>query len=130
MRENGVFALRADKTKPAPEVDETLRRLGNKAASIPFYAIFPSKSPSKPILLDGLFTSPKPIVQALREAGPTGERREIPPVARTTEHAQVSWSKKPHIARTAHEPSRQAATFRDALATCASHICAGQKSID
>ncbi len=76
IRENGVVALRADKTKPAPEVDETLRRLGNKAASIPFYAIFPSNSSNKPILLDGLFTSPEPIVQAFREAGPTGARRK------------------------------------------------------
>ena len=71
IRENGVVALRADKTKPAPEVDETLRRLGNKAASIPFYAIFPSDSSSKPILLDGLLTSPEPIVNALRQAGPS-----------------------------------------------------------
>ena len=75
IRENGVVALRADKTKPAPEVDETLRRLGNKVASIPFYAIFPSNSSSKPILLDGLLTSPAPIVQAVRQAGPSrGER--------------------------------------------------------
>jgi suppressor for copper-sensitivity B len=76
MRQNGVVSLRADKTMPAPEVDETLRRLGNNAASIPFYAIFPSKSSNKPILLDGLFTSPEPIVQALQEAGPTGTRRK------------------------------------------------------
>ncbi len=75
IRQNGVVALRADKTNPAPEVDETLRRLGNKAASIPLYAIFPSNSSRKPILLDGLFTSPKPIVQAIREAGPTGALR-------------------------------------------------------
>ena len=71
IRENDVVALRADKTKPAPEVDETLHRLGNKVASIPFYAIFPSDSSSTPILLDGLLTSPDPIVNALREAGPS-----------------------------------------------------------
>jgi thiol:disulfide interchange protein DsbD len=69
LRANGVVALRADKTGPAPEADETLRRLGNKAASIPFYAIFPSNSPSRPLLLDGIFTSPAPIVQALQQAG-------------------------------------------------------------
>jgi hypothetical protein len=63
--------LRADKTNPAPEVDETLRRLGNEAASIPYYAIFPSNSSSKPNLLDGLLTSPEPIVQAVRRAGPS-----------------------------------------------------------
>jgi thiol:disulfide interchange protein len=76
IRENGVVALRADKTKPAPEVDETLRRLGNEAASIPFYAIFPSNSSNKPILLDGLITSPEPILQAFRDAGLTGARRK------------------------------------------------------
>ncbi len=69
MRENGIVALRADKTEPAPEVDEVLRRLGNKAASIPFYAIFPGNAPSRPILLDGIFTSPEPIMHALRQAG-------------------------------------------------------------
>ena len=69
IRENRVVALRADKTKPAPEVDETLRRLGNRVASIPFCVIFPSQSSSKPILLDGLLTSPVSIVKALRQAG-------------------------------------------------------------
>ena len=104
IRENGVVALRADKTKPAPEVDETLRRLGNKAASIPFYAIFPSNSSSKPILLDGLLTSPEPIVQAFRQAGPS-RGANVPHVARTTEQTQMSWSDKLGITRSAHEPS-------------------------
>ncbi len=63
------MALRADKTAPAPEADATLRQLGNKAASIPFYAIFPADAPHRPLLLDGLFTSPAPIVQALQQAG-------------------------------------------------------------
>jgi thiol:disulfide interchange protein len=71
IRQNGVVALRADKTKAAPDVDETLRCLDNKAAATPFYAIFPSSSSSKPILLDGLLTSPEPIVNALRQAGPS-----------------------------------------------------------
>ena len=104
IRENGVVALRADKTKPAPEVDETLRRLGNKAASIPFYAIFPSASFRKPILLDGLLASPAPIVQAVRQAGPS-RGAKIPQVARTTERNRMSWSKKLGITRSAHEPS-------------------------
>jgi thiol:disulfide interchange protein DsbD len=86
IRENGVVALRADKTKPAPEVDETLRRLGNKAASIPFYAIFPGNFTGKPILLDGLLTSPGPIVQAFRRAGPS------------------RGAKPPHLGRTAGPP--------------------------
>ncbi len=92
IRENGVVALRADKTKPAPEVDETLRRLGNKAASIPFYAIFPSNSAITPILLDGLLTSPEPIVQAVRQAGPS-RGAKIPHASRTTEPTRVSRSK-------------------------------------
>ena len=74
IRENGVVALRADKTSPAPEVDETLHRLGNKAASIPFYAIFPGNSSIKPILLDGLLTNPGPIMHAVRQAGPSRAR--------------------------------------------------------
>ncbi len=55
LRSRGIVALRADKTEPAPEVDETLRLLGNSAASIPFYAVFPAGRPQKPITLDGVF---------------------------------------------------------------------------
>jgi thiol:disulfide interchange protein DsbD len=104
IRENGVVALRADKTRPAPEVDETLRRLGNKAASIPFYAIFPSNSAIAPILLDGLLTSPEPIVQAFRQAGPS-RGANVSHAARTTEQTQMSWSDELGIAHSAHEPS-------------------------
>jgi suppressor for copper-sensitivity B len=104
IRENGVVALRADKTKPAPEVDETLRRLGNKAATIPFYAIFPSDSANKPILLDGLFTSPQPIVQAFRQAGPS-RGAKVSHVARTPDQSQVSSSNKLGNTSSAHEPS-------------------------
>jgi thiol:disulfide interchange protein DsbD len=68
---NGVVALKADKTQPSPEIDELLALLGNKGRSIPFYAVFPAVAPNKPILLDGLFTSPGPILQALRAAGPS-----------------------------------------------------------
>jgi suppressor for copper-sensitivity B len=94
IRENGVVALRADKTKPAPEVDETLRRLGNKAASIPFYAIFPGNVSSKPILLDGLLTSPGPIVQAFRRAGPSRGAKLLNP-GRTAEPTRVGWPEAP-----------------------------------
>ena len=69
LRANGVVALRADKTGPAPEVDATLRRLGNSSASIPYYVIFPASSPNRPIALDGLLTSSAPIVRALEQAG-------------------------------------------------------------
>jgi len=101
---NGVIALRADKTKPAPEVDETLRRLGNKAASIPFYAIFPGSSPRRPILLDGLLASPEPILRAVRQAGPS-RGAKISDVVRTTEQTPVSGSKKLGITPSTHEPS-------------------------
>ena len=65
--------LRADKSQPAPEVDDLMLRLGNKSRSIPFYAIFPADNPNKPILLDGVFTSPKPFIEAMEKAGPSRE---------------------------------------------------------
>lgn len=68
MVRDGYHMLRADKTRPAPAVDALLRQLGNKAGSIPFYAVFPAGNPNKPIVLDGMFTSPRPILQALRKA--------------------------------------------------------------
>ncbi|MBI3467188.1 MAG: thioredoxin family protein, partial [Planctomycetes bacterium] len=68
---NGIVTLKADKTHPAPEVDDLLQRLGNKAGSIPFYAVFPAGNPNQPILLDGLFASPQPIIDALQKAGPS-----------------------------------------------------------
>ena len=77
LQRNGIVALRADKTKPAPEVDETLRLLGNRAASIPFYAVFPAGRPQKPITLDGVFTSPKPVVDALTTAGPSHRKQTV-----------------------------------------------------
>ena len=91
IRENDVVALRADKTKPAPEVDETLRRLGNKAASIPFYAIFPSNASRKPIVLDGLLTSPQPIVHALRNAGASQRRRLIGTASDRASNMTLGW---------------------------------------
>ena len=69
VEELGIVTLRADKTRPAPEVDRLLEQLGNKSGSIPFYAIFPAGSPNKPILLDGVFTSPKPFLEAFEKAG-------------------------------------------------------------
>ncbi len=66
--ELGIVTLRADKTEANPEVDEMLRLLGNRAGSIPFYAVFPAHDPGKPILLDGIFTSPERITSALKKA--------------------------------------------------------------
>ena len=70
--ENGIATLRADKTRSAPEVDDLLVRLGNKNRQIPFLAVFPAGNPNRPILLDGVFTSPKRVLEALRKAGPSG----------------------------------------------------------
>jgi len=64
----GIVTLRADKTYTAPEVEELLRQLGNTSGSIPFYAIFPAGNPNKPILVDGLLTSPAQIIAKLKAA--------------------------------------------------------------
>ncbi len=73
LHSRSIVAMKADKTEPAPEVDATLRLLGNQAASIPFYAVFPADHPERPVTLDGVFTSPQPIVDALSQgpADPT-----------------------------------------------------------
>ena len=71
IERNGVVALKADKTVKSPKIDEMLQLLGNEAGAIPFYAIFPAGDPNKPITLDGVFVSPKPIIEALQKAGPS-----------------------------------------------------------
>jgi len=63
--------LQAFRTDDSPEVDDMLERLGNTSGALPFYAIFPADSPNKPILLHGAFISPKPIIDALKKAGPS-----------------------------------------------------------
>jgi thiol:disulfide interchange protein DsbD len=75
IRDSGAVALRADKTEPNPAVDQLLRQLGNSAASIPFYAVFPAGNPQQPILLDGVFASPAPFVEALQSSRATITRR-------------------------------------------------------
>ena len=69
--------MKADKTDPSPHVDEMLALLGNQSGSIPFYAIFPAGTPNEPILLDGLFTSPRPILDALKKAGPSKDSIQV-----------------------------------------------------
>ena len=66
FHESGAVALLADKTQPNPDVDDLLRKLGNSAASIPFYAYFPADDPNNPILLDGVLTSSEPFLEAFR----------------------------------------------------------------
>jgi len=68
IRARMVIAIKADKTEPNAPVDDLLRQLGNSAASIPFYAVFPAGRPTEPVLLDGLYSSPKPFVNAIRQS--------------------------------------------------------------
>jgi hypothetical protein len=64
-----IAVLKADKTHGAPEADALLRKLGNESGSIPFYAIFPGGGSNDEIItLDGIYTSPTPIVDALKQA--------------------------------------------------------------
>jgi thiol:disulfide interchange protein DsbD len=72
IRRKDIVAFRADKTEPAPEVDELLKQLGNNSASIPFYAVFPEDNPAKPITLDGIFSSPDAFITALEGTGSSG----------------------------------------------------------
>jgi len=67
IQNNNAIALRADKTAPNPAADELLRKLGNSAASIPFYAFFHPENPAQPVVLDGVFTSPQPFVDAIQK---------------------------------------------------------------
>ncbi len=71
VEDNGIIPLQAFRTDDSPEVDDMLERLGNTSGALPFYAIFPADNPNKPILLDGLFTGPKRIIEALKKAGPS-----------------------------------------------------------
>jgi thiol:disulfide interchange protein len=91
--ENGIVTLVADKSHPNPDADLLLTKLGNHSRLIPYYAIFPAGNPNQPILLDGLITSPKPIIEALKKAGPSldkrdGESPDRPEVARGEQAAK------------------------------------------
>lgn len=68
IRESGAISLRADKTEPNPDADALLRKLGNSAASIPFYAVFSPDHPNAPVVMDGVYTAPEPFVKAIRQA--------------------------------------------------------------
>ena len=71
LRQGNVVALRADKTDANAQVDVLLQKLGNTAASIPFYAFFSADRPYEPELLDGLFTSSVPFVAAAKRSART-----------------------------------------------------------
>ena len=55
--DQGIKALKADKTTDAPEIDQLLKTLGNSNTQIPFYAVFPAKTPNEPQTESGLFFS-------------------------------------------------------------------------
>ena len=66
--DNKVKTVKADKTGDSPDVDQLLVELGNKAKSIPFYAVYlPGRD--KPITLDGPITGGQ-ITDALKGIEP------------------------------------------------------------
>ncbi len=71
VEKNGVITLRADMTKPSPEIDELLKSLGNEAGAIPYLAIFPSGRPNDPLRISAIMSSPGPVLDALEKAGPS-----------------------------------------------------------
>jgi thiol:disulfide interchange protein len=58
----GVKLMRADITRPFPEAERLLKRLGGR--SIPFTAVFPAEDPSKPRILRDIYT-PEALLKAL-----------------------------------------------------------------
>lgn len=69
VNEYGIVALKADKSREAPEVDALLVELGNAGKGIPFYAIF-SGSGGDPVTADGIISKGQ-ILRLLKEAGPS-----------------------------------------------------------
>lgn len=67
LAENGIVAIKADKTQDNPEIDAFLEELGNPGAVIPFLAIFPGDG-SQPTTFDGPLTRKK-VLDALKRAG-------------------------------------------------------------
>ncbi len=72
VSENGVVAIKADKTHDSPEIDQLLKELGNEGAVIPYLAIFPGTG-GDPITFDGPITQQQ-VLDALNKAGPSGSR--------------------------------------------------------
>ena len=95
IRFGNVIAIKADKTEPNPAADELLRRLGNSAASIPFYAVFPAGRPNEPVLLDGIYSSPEPFANAIRgsskKAAPASDNTDIKAIGFSNRDSQ--WKK-------------------------------------
>jgi thiol:disulfide interchange protein len=68
VKQNDVIAIKADLTEEHPETNELLKNLNSD--SIPILAIFPAKSPNRPIVLRDLVTQQE-VLNALEEAGPS-----------------------------------------------------------
>jgi suppressor for copper-sensitivity B len=58
----------ADWSQPNDEIEKLLEEL--QSQSIPLYAVFPSSSPNRPIVLRDIVTGAQ-LVDALRQAGPS-----------------------------------------------------------
>lgn len=58
----GVKLMRADITRPFPEAEHLLKKLGGR--SIPFTAVFPAENPSRPKILRDIYT-PETLLKAL-----------------------------------------------------------------
>ncbi len=72
-QQNGVIAMLADKTNPAPDIERKLAELNSN--SIPLLAIFPGSRPNEPIVLRDLLVEGQ-VVTALEKAGPSREQAE------------------------------------------------------
>lgn len=69
--DQGIKALKADKTADAPEIDQLLKALGNNNTQIPFYAVFPADTPNQPQTYSGLFFSADHFLNEIRGVAST-----------------------------------------------------------
>ena len=69
--DQGIKALKADKTTDAPEIDQLLKALGNSNTQIPFYAVFPADTPNQPQTYSGLFFSADHFLNEIRGVAST-----------------------------------------------------------
>ena len=64
IEQKNIIALKADLTKPNPEIESLMKNLGSR--SIPFFAVFPGDNPYSPIVMRDIL-SKKDVVNALKE---------------------------------------------------------------
>jgi thiol:disulfide interchange protein len=63
FKSNNIVLLKADKSNPAPEVDELLKELGNTSAAIPYFGLF--QPGEEPIHFDGVYLTPESFLDQL-----------------------------------------------------------------